>query len=230
MFLVADGENGVELFQRQVLGSASASVASDNDWGLFGCGHGDHGQDEEEETDDERGRRPTFVSGSKKYVYTVANRFHPAYQLNAPWGVNACSSAGHVKEMIKLKPQHVAVAKDMPVSRRYSGNASAGVSATPARTVSTRTGVSERHGAFARRVDRHEEVDAQRDHGHSGGVVLAQLGVAVRHQERPPSEEQAKGHDWEGGEQEVAAAERVDGVDCWDGEEPVDLLISAEHK
>lgn len=135
VFLVADGENGVELFERQVLGSAS--VASDRCRSLFGWGHRDEGQDAEEETDDERGRRPTFVSGSKKYVYTVANRFHPAYQLNAPCGVKACSSAGHVKEMIKLKPQHVAVAKDMPVSRRYSGNASAGVSAMPPRRVDT---------------------------------------------------------------------------------------------
>ena len=60
----------------------------------------------------------TLVSGNKKYVYTVAKIFHAAYHEKAPCGVNAWSSAGQVNEMIKLKPQHVAVANDIPVSRR----------------------------------------------------------------------------------------------------------------
>jgi hypothetical protein len=51
--------------------------------------------------------------------------FQAAYHPNAPCGVNAPSNRGNVSEITKLKNQQVAVAKDMPRSRTYSGNASA---------------------------------------------------------------------------------------------------------
>lgn len=52
-------------------------------------------------------------------------KFHAAYHAMPPVGVNARERAGQVSEMMKLKPQHVAVANDMPTSRMYSGKASA---------------------------------------------------------------------------------------------------------
>lgn len=51
--------------------------------------------------------------------------FQPAYQLNAPCGLNACSSDGQVTDRIKLKNQVVAVASDIPIGRMYRGYASA---------------------------------------------------------------------------------------------------------
>jgi hypothetical protein len=57
-------------------------------------------------------------------VYTVPNAHQAAYQPKAPVVVKALSSAGQVKEMIKLKPQQVAVAKLIPVSRTARGKLS----------------------------------------------------------------------------------------------------------
>lgn len=51
--------------------------------------------------------------------------FHPAYQLNAPCGLNARSSDGQVTDSTKLKNQVVAVANDIPIGRIYRGYASA---------------------------------------------------------------------------------------------------------
>ena len=51
--------------------------------------------------------------------------FHAAYQPKAPCGWKAPRSRGNVIETTKLKNQVVAVAKDMPISRTYRGNASA---------------------------------------------------------------------------------------------------------
>jgi hypothetical protein len=47
--------------------------------------------------------------------------FQPAYQENAPCGLNACSSDGQVTDRIKLKNQVVAVASDIPIGRMYRG-------------------------------------------------------------------------------------------------------------
>lgn len=58
-------------------------------------------------------------------TYTQPKKFHAAYHPNAPCGLNARTSGGHVKLSKKLNPQHVAVAKLMPTSLIYSGNASA---------------------------------------------------------------------------------------------------------
>lgn len=53
----------------------------------------------------------------------MAQDLHAAYHMKAPSGVNASLRAGQVKARMKLKPQVVAVAKDIPTSRIYNGNA-----------------------------------------------------------------------------------------------------------
>ena len=45
--------------------------------------------------------------------------------MKAPRGVNASLNAGQVRDRMKLKPQQTAVANDIPMSRMYSGKASA---------------------------------------------------------------------------------------------------------
>jgi hypothetical protein len=66
-----------------------------------------------------------FVSGRKKYAMKNAAKFQQAYHAKAPWGRKALTKAGHVRLRMKLKPQQVAVAKLIPMSRMYSGKASA---------------------------------------------------------------------------------------------------------
>ena len=59
-----------------------------------------------------------FVSGTKNRMRTNPATFHAAYHPNAPCGVNAPIKRGVVMEMTKLKNHVVAVAKDMPMSRK----------------------------------------------------------------------------------------------------------------
>lgn len=80
------------------------------------------------------------------------------------------------------------------------------------------SGVSERDGTFRGRVHSHECEDASGDGTDSSLAVL----VCVGDPEGEASPQQADCHKWEANEEEVAAAEGVDCVDCWDGEEPVD--------
>lgn len=59
--------------------------------------------------------------------------------------------------------------------------------------------------------------------GARGGADLAvAAGAGARDPEGEAGEEEREGHEGEGGEEEVASAERVDGVDGGDGEEEVD--------
>jgi hypothetical protein len=66
-----------------------------------------------------------LVSGIKNRTKKKPTMFQQAYQLKAPWGLNASSSDGQVTDRIKLKNHVVAVASDMPMGRMYSGYASA---------------------------------------------------------------------------------------------------------
>lgn len=75
-------------------------------------------------------------------------------------------------------------------------------------------GVGEGHGARAGRVDHAEEVDAEGDAGDAlGGVFGEEEGEA--------GEEEEDEHEGESGEEEVAAAEAVDGPEGGEGEEEV---------
>ncbi|OAX35224.1 hypothetical protein K503DRAFT_648347, partial [Rhizopogon vinicolor AM-OR11-026] len=66
-----------------------------------------------------------FVSRTKSKMRTQIIQHHAAYQPKAPCGLNARTSEGQVMDRTKFQNQSVAVAKDMPMSRMYSGNASA---------------------------------------------------------------------------------------------------------
>lgn len=48
---------------------------------------------------------------------TQPNKFQAAYHAKAPCALKDPIMAGQVKEMMKLKPQVVAVAMDIPMSR-----------------------------------------------------------------------------------------------------------------
>lgn len=65
-----------------------------------------------------------LVSGKNHKTKKNPTIFHPAYQPNAPVSVKVLTSLGQVKAKIKLKNQHVAVAKTIPRSRTYNDKAS----------------------------------------------------------------------------------------------------------
>lgn len=76
--------------------------------------------------------------------------------------------------------------------------------------------VRERHRALAGRVHDTEEVRAQRDAPDTGAHVRGW------DPETEAGEKKGDGHERKRGEEEIAPAERVDGVDGRDGEEEVD--------
>lgn len=58
-----------------------------------------------------------LVSGSSVKIRKKPTMFHPAYQENAPCGVNADYIPGHVMDSTALKDHVVAVASDIPYAR-----------------------------------------------------------------------------------------------------------------
>jgi hypothetical protein len=89
--------------------------------------------------------------------------FHAAYHPKAPWGVNAACMLGQVTESTKLKNQVVAVARDMPMLRTYSGYASAEYLSMLVCWCVDKKNVREWHRSFAGTVDHAEKIYPQRD-------------------------------------------------------------------
>lgn len=94
-----DAEDAVELFQRE----------------LFGFG---------EEEEDWVGRVSLAGLDDDVSLFVVEDvpRHHrmahqAAYQPKAPWGLNASTKGGQLKDRMKLKPHRTAVADAMPTSR-----------------------------------------------------------------------------------------------------------------
>ncbi|KAH3664021.1 hypothetical protein OGAPHI_004735 [Ogataea philodendri] len=71
------------------------------------------------------GSMPFLVSGSSHNTRKNPTMFQAAYQPNAPCGLKARTKDGQVKDRMKLKNQHVAVANDIVTSRTYNAAHSA---------------------------------------------------------------------------------------------------------
>jgi len=120
--------------------------------------------------------------------------------------------------MMKLKPQQVAVAKDMPgfwlASVRRLGCEDWRLTNITDVEREGLGGVGEGHGTFGGRVDGHET-----EYGGGDGSQLSWVcwvafgGRSATDQEAEASPEQADSHQGETGQEEIATSEGVDGVD-----------------